>query len=62
MFDLIRRYGGIPSRYVSRQTDLLIVGDLSRNNNTSNKLERAKQLGIPIITEDEFYGLVDIDP
>lgn len=47
---LIRGLGGHPSGSVSRKTDYLITGETP-----GSKIEKAKQLGIKILTEEEFY-------
>ncbi|MCX8084762.1 MAG: NAD-dependent DNA ligase LigA [Calditerrivibrio sp.] len=55
--DLILKHGGNLLSGVSKNLNYLIVGE-----NPGNKLEKARQLGIIIITEDEFkkkFGLGD---
>lgn len=47
---LIRGQGGHPSGSVSRKTDYVVVGDTP-----GSKAEKAKQLGIKVLTEEEFY-------
>lgn len=49
--ELIRLNGGKPVSTVGSRTDILINND---KNSPSAKNKKAKQLGIPIITEDEF--------
>ncbi len=49
--DLIESKGGKVSGSVSAKTDYLINNDLTSN---SSKNKKAKELGIPIITEEEF--------
>lgn len=44
--------GGKPSRTVSRFTDYLIVGEKS-----GSKLAKAQQLGVTILTEQEFEDM-----
>jgi DNA ligase (NAD+) len=51
--DLIHRLGGKPSGSVSRNTDFVLVGD-----KPGSKLDKAKALGIPILTEEEFLKLI----
>ncbi|MCS6978103.1 MAG: NAD-dependent DNA ligase LigA [Gemmatales bacterium] len=51
--DLIHRLGGKPSSSVSKNTDFVLVGD-----NPGSKLDKAKALGIPILTEPEFLKLI----
>jgi tetratricopeptide (TPR) repeat protein len=57
-FALIRRRGGTPRQGVTRQTDLLIVGELGwplvDDGRPSNSLARAKSLGIAIVSERQF--------
>lgn len=50
---IIRQMGGNVSSCVSKNTDFVIVGE-----NPGSKYERAKQLGIKIITEEEFKEMV----
>lgn len=44
---------GRVSSSVSKKTDYLIVCD-----NTSNKIAKAKELGVKMITEDEFIKML----
>lgn len=50
---MLRGMGAHPSGSVSRKTDYLIVGDAP-----GSKTEKAKQLGIKILTEKEFFHLL----
>lgn len=50
---LVRRLGGHPSGSVSRKTDFLVVGK-----EPGSKFEKAKELGVKIISEAEFEKLV----
>lgn len=50
---LIRQKGGIPASTVTRQTDFLVSAASPGN----TKLNRAKQLGIKIITEQQFLSM-----
>lgn len=50
---LVREYGGTVSSSVSKETDLLIVGA-----NPGSKYEKAKKIGIPIISEKEFQEMI----
>lgn len=48
--DLIRRLGGRPAGSVSRKTSFLLVGE-----NAGSKLTKAQALGVPILTEEDFF-------
>lgn len=50
---MVEELGGIASSSVSRETDYLVVGE-----DPGSKLEKAKKLGIKIITEKEFKELI----
>ncbi|MEK6619950.1 MAG: BRCT domain-containing protein, partial [Chloroflexota bacterium] len=47
--DLVRLLGGKTSASLSRKTDLVVAGP-----GAGSKLERAKELGVRVIDEDEF--------
>lgn len=51
---LIEREGGKPSGSVSSKTAYLVAGEAA-----GSKLEKAKSLGVPVLTEDEFLALVE---
>ncbi|HDH99375.1 MAG TPA: NAD-dependent DNA ligase LigA, partial [Firmicutes bacterium] len=51
--ELVRKLGGEASSSVSRRTDYVVVGE-----NPGSKLERARQLGVKTITEEEFLRMV----
>ena len=51
--ELVRTNGGIPSDSVSKNTDFLVAGE-----NAGSKLEKARELGIKIITDKEFLDML----
>src|ERR1700731_579151 len=57
-FEVIRSRGGMPSLSVTKRTKLLIVGELGwpllDDGRPSNKLSRAKDFGIPAVSERRF--------
>jgi DNA ligase (NAD+) len=50
---LIEREGGKPGSSVSSKTSYLVAGEAA-----GSKLDKAKSLGVPVLTEDEFLELV----
>jgi DNA ligase (NAD+) len=50
---LIEREGGKPSGSVSAKTSYLVAGDAA-----GSKLDKAKSLNVPVLTEDEFLALI----
>jgi len=54
---LVEREGGHPSSSVSRKTDLVVAGE-----NAGSKLEKARTLGVPVISEEEFRRIVESPP
>ncbi|MGE5193241.1 MAG: NAD-dependent DNA ligase LigA [Deltaproteobacteria bacterium] len=51
--ELIHTHGGKPAGSVSKQTDFVVAGEKA-----GSKLDKAKALGIRILTEDEFDKLL----
>lgn len=51
--DTIRRAGGKPSFSVSKKTDFVLAGE-----NPGSKLDKAKQLGIKVISENQFLDMI----
>ncbi|MFW6225043.1 MAG: helix-hairpin-helix domain-containing protein, partial [Bacteroidota bacterium] len=49
--NMIEQYGGSNTSSVSNNTDFLLAGD----NAGPKKLNKAKELNIPVISEDEFF-------
>ena len=54
----MRQHGGTPSQTVTRQTNVLVVGELGwpllDDGRPSNKLSRASTYGIPAVSERRF--------
>lgn len=50
---MVRQHGGIVSTSISQSTHYLIAGD-----DAGSKYKKAEQLGIPIITEDQFRNMI----
>ena len=51
--DMIRKAGGSVSSSVSRKTDFVLVGE-----NPGSKYQKAQELGVKILTEEEFSQLL----
>ena len=49
---IVKTLGGRASSSVSKQTDYLVAGE-----NAGSKLEKAKTLGVSVLTEEEFHTL-----
>lgn len=52
--DLIEAYGGKAAGSVSKKTDFIVAGDKA-----GSKLAKAKELGVPVLTEEEFQTYLD---
>jgi hypothetical protein len=57
-FGVVRQYGGTASPEVTKRTKVLVVGELGwpllDNGRPSNKLSRATEYGIPVVSECRF--------
>jgi tetratricopeptide (TPR) repeat protein len=57
-FEVVRSHGGTPSQSITRQTNVLVVGELGwpllDDGRPSNKLSRAGSYGIPVVSERRF--------
>src|SRR5437660_3655689 len=57
-FEVVRQRGGTPSQAVTRQTNVLVVGELGwpllDDGRPSNKLSRAGTYGVPVVSERRF--------
>ena len=54
---LTKEYGGYPSLSVSKKTSFVVAGE-----NAGTKLRKANELGIPVITEQEFLEMIGQKP
>ncbi|MBI2521406.1 MAG: NAD-dependent DNA ligase LigA [Bdellovibrio sp.] len=53
--ELVRKNGGIVSNSVSKNTDFLVSNE---KESSSSKFEKAKKIGVPIISEHDFYKMI----
>jgi DNA ligase (NAD+) len=51
--EIVAKLGGIPASSVSRNTTLVVVGE-----NPGSKYQRALELGIKTINEEEFLEMI----
>jgi DNA ligase (NAD+) len=58
LINIVESYGGKVSSNISSHTNYLINNDI---NSTSAKNKKAKELNIPIITEQDFFNLIGAD-
>jgi DNA ligase (NAD+) len=52
--ETVKRLGARASGSVSKKTDYVVVGE-----NAGTKAERARELGITVLSEDEFKALIE---
>lgn len=57
MGNIAEDYGANVQNSLNKKTDILVVGDRPG----VSKLDKAKALGVKVISEEEFYELVDVD-
>ncbi len=50
---MVEKLGGKAASSVSKKTDYVIIGE-----NAGSKAAKARELGVPILSEEEFLGMV----
>jgi len=55
MCEITAQYGGVPQSSVNKQTNFLVIGD----NVGAAKTNKAKNLGVTIITVQEFFAMIE---
>src|SRR6202030_2091561 len=53
--ELVQQHGGKISSSVSKKTDYVVVGT-----DPGSKYDKAKELGVPVLTESEFDKLISL--
>jgi len=53
--ELVHRLGGKAASSVSKKTDFVVAGDKA-----GSKLDRARELGVPVLTEEEFVKMAGL--
>lgn len=51
---LIEKNGGKVTSSVSKKTDYLLAGE-----DAGSKLDKARKLGVPVLTEEEFVQMIE---
>ena len=52
--ELIQQHGGRASSSVSKKTDFLVAGEAA-----GSKLEKAQELGVEVLSEDQFFEMLE---